>query len=134
MFKNPTAGDQEACEGASARRNKNKMSKKHTPHTPRRAVADEFAHEQAEIESTHVNEQAFEDVLSVPQKQPTHTASFEQMSVRAFDATQRASAATLARGCRECVGDWHTPPSVHLLCLSISDDPDPVRRCNCEYH
>ena len=34
MFKNPTAGDQEACEGASARRNKNKMSK-HTLLIPR---------------------------------------------------------------------------------------------------
>ena len=36
-------------------------------------------------------------------------------------AARRAYAAAPARGCRECVGDWHTPPVVLPLC------PDPHR-------
>ena len=35
--------------------------------------------------AAHVNDEAFEDVLSAPKKQPSHTAGFEQMSIRAFE-------------------------------------------------
>ena len=38
--------------------------KKQPLHAPWSAFTDELAHEQTEVESTHVNEQTFENVLS----------------------------------------------------------------------
>ena len=66
-------------------RYESRNKQEHLPHAPRSALTEECAHDEAEIAAAHVNKQAFEDVLSTPKKQPAHTTSLEQMSIRAFE-------------------------------------------------
>ena len=51
---------------------------------PRRPVAERLAHDEAQIESTDVDEQPLEDVLTMAQMDTTHCACLQTVSEGSF--------------------------------------------------